>query len=292
MKVKLISTLILCVPTEAGKFMVYCDASKNGLGCVLMQNGKVVAYTSRMLKDDEQRYPIHDLALAAVVFTLKILRRNPYNDKCEINNDYKSLRYFFTQKELNMRQRRWLEQLKDYDCKILYHPGKANVVADALSRQGDGSVSALSTIEAPLQMEIISVGIEFLTEGLENITLQSTLLEYIREWQKVDEAYFFAIHGITKSFSAVAHPQATRQVEVVNKTLKDILKKWLEQAKGNWSDIFPTVLWSYRTTTRTSIGHTPFSLAYGYEAMIPVELTPPPHRIDEVHMTKLRIINC
>jgi hypothetical protein len=98
-----------------------------------MQNGKVVAYASRQLKSYEKNYPTHDLELAAVVFTLKIWRHYLYGEKCEIFTDHKSLKYLFTQKELNLRQRRWLELIKDYDCVISYHPGKANVVADALS---------------------------------------------------------------------------------------------------------------------------------------------------------------
>ncbi|KAL0550022.1 hypothetical protein IC582_014518 [Cucumis melo] len=97
--------------------------------------GKVVAYVSRQLKSHEQNYPTHDLELAAVVFALKIWRHYLYGEKIQIFTDHKSLKYFFTQKELNMRQRRWLELVKDYDCEILYHPGKANVVADALSRK-------------------------------------------------------------------------------------------------------------------------------------------------------------
>ncbi|KAL4021404.1 hypothetical protein IC575_020200 [Cucumis melo] len=97
--------------------------------------GKVVAYASRQLKIHEQNYPTHDLELAAVVFALKIWRHYLYGEKIQIYTDHKSLKYFFTQKELNMRQRRWLELVKDYDCEILYHPGKANVVADALSRK-------------------------------------------------------------------------------------------------------------------------------------------------------------
>ncbi|KAL4023048.1 hypothetical protein IC575_016796 [Cucumis melo] len=97
--------------------------------------GKVVAYASRQLKSHEQNYPTHDLELAAVVFALKIWRHYLYGEKIQIFKDHKSLKYFFTQKELNTRQRRWLELVKDYECEILYHPGKANVVADALSRK-------------------------------------------------------------------------------------------------------------------------------------------------------------
>ena len=111
-----------------------------------MQAGKVIAYASRQLKDYEQRYPTHDLELASVVFALKIWRHYLYGVKCEIYTDHKSLKYFFTQKELNMRKRRWLELVKDYDCDILYHPGKANVVADALSRRGTGMVSSLQGV--------------------------------------------------------------------------------------------------------------------------------------------------
>ena len=98
-----------------------------------MQDGKVVAYASRQLKLHEQNYPTHDLELAAVVFALKILRHYLYGEKCRILTDHKSLKYLLTQKEMNLRQRRWLELFKDYDCMIDYHPGKANVVAAVLS---------------------------------------------------------------------------------------------------------------------------------------------------------------
>ena len=115
--------------------MVYYDASKLGLGGVLMQNDKVVAYASRQLRIHEKNYPTHDLELAAVVFVLKIWRHYLYGARFEVFSDHKSLKYLFDQKELNMRQRRWLEFLKDYDFSLNYHPGKANVVADALSRK-------------------------------------------------------------------------------------------------------------------------------------------------------------
>ncbi|KAJ9556932.1 hypothetical protein OSB04_011546 [Centaurea solstitialis] len=109
------------------------------LGCVLMQDGKVIAYASRKLKVHELNYPTHDMELAAVVFALKIWRHYLYGMKCQIYMDHKSLQYLLNQKELNMRQWRWIELLSDYDCEILYHPGKGNVVADALSRKGGKS---------------------------------------------------------------------------------------------------------------------------------------------------------
>ncbi|KAK9049844.1 hypothetical protein SSX86_031187 [Deinandra increscens subsp. villosa] len=137
LKQKLTQAPVLTLPEGNEDMVVYSDASQIGLGCVLMQRGKVIAYASRQLKVHEQNYPTHDLELAAVVFALKIWRHYLYGAKCTIFTDHKSLKYFFDQKDLNMRQRRWLETIKDYDCEIHYHPGKANVVADALSRKGD-----------------------------------------------------------------------------------------------------------------------------------------------------------
>ncbi|GJX05461.1 putative reverse transcriptase domain-containing protein [Tanacetum coccineum] len=116
-------------------FVVYCDASNQGLGSVLMQRGKVIAYASRQLKIQEKNYMTHDLELGAVVFALKTWRHYLYGTKSVIYTDHKSLQHIFDQKELNMRQRRWIELFSDYECKIRYHPGKANVVADALSRK-------------------------------------------------------------------------------------------------------------------------------------------------------------
>jgi ribonuclease HI len=135
LKKRLTTAPVLTLPDTKKDFLVYCDASKQGLGCVLMQEGKVVAYASRQLKKHEENYPTHDLELAAVVHALKICRHYLIGNRCELFSDHKSLKYFFTQTELNMRQRRWLELIKDYDVEINYHPGKANVVADALSRK-------------------------------------------------------------------------------------------------------------------------------------------------------------
>ncbi|GJV80135.1 putative reverse transcriptase domain-containing protein [Tanacetum coccineum] len=134
-KQKLCSAPILALPKGSENFIVYCDASHKGLGAVLMQNEKVIAYASRQLKIHEKNYTTHDLELGAVVFALKMWRHYLYGTRCTVFTDHKSLQHILDQKELNMRQRRWLELLSDYDCDIRYHPGKANVVADALSRK-------------------------------------------------------------------------------------------------------------------------------------------------------------
>jgi len=135
LKKRLTSAPVLILRNLKESFVVYCDALKMGLGGVLMQNRQVVAYASRQLKVHEKNYPTQDLELAAVVFVLKIWRHYLYGSRIEVFSDHKSLKYLFDQKELNMRQRRWLEFLKDFDFQLSYHPGKANVVADALSRK-------------------------------------------------------------------------------------------------------------------------------------------------------------
>ena len=122
--------------------------------CVLMQHGKPIAYVSRKLKVHERNYPTHDLELAVVVFALKIWRHYLYGVHVDVFTNHKSFKYVFTQKELNLRQRRWLELLKDYEMSVLYHPDKANVVAEALSRMTMGSVSHLIEAKKDLAREV------------------------------------------------------------------------------------------------------------------------------------------
>ncbi|KAL0558790.1 hypothetical protein IC582_003372 [Cucumis melo] len=205
LKQKLVTAPVLTVPDGSGSFVIYSDASKKGLGCVLMQQGKVVAYASRQLKSHEQNYPTHDLELAAVVFALKIWRHYLYGEKIQIFTDHKSLKYFFTQKELNMRQRRWLELVKDYDCEILYHPGKANVVADALSRKVSHS-AALITRQAPLHRDLeraeIAVSVGAVTMQLAQLTVQPTLRQRIIDAQGNDP-YLVEKRGLAEAGQAV-----------------------------------------------------------------------------------------
>ena len=170
LKGMLVEAPVLTQPTSRKEYTLYSDASGIGLGCMLMQDGKVVAYASRQLMTHEQNYPTHDLELAAVVFSLKIWRHYLYGEKCRIFTDHKSMKYLLTQKDLNLRQQRWLELFKDYDCIIDYHPGKDNIVVDSLSRKtvvamslqysdwrlaGDGAM--LAQVQPVLKQMIIDV---------------------------------------------------------------------------------------------------------------------------------------
>jgi hypothetical protein len=153
---------VLAQPDNNKPFDVYCDASGTGLGCLLMQDNQVIAYASRALKPHEQNYPTHDLELAAVVHALKMWRHYLMGTHCNIYTYHKSLKYIFIQADLNMRQRRWLELIKYYDLELHYHPGKANVVADALSRKSqcncmmmDSRVNTLCDKLNKMRIEVI-----------------------------------------------------------------------------------------------------------------------------------------
>ncbi|GJU17815.1 reverse transcriptase domain-containing protein [Tanacetum coccineum] len=142
------------LPDGPEDFVVYCDASGIGLGCVLMQRGKVIAYASRQLKIHKKNYTIHDLELGVVAFALKIWRHYLYGTKSVIYTDHKSLQHIFSQKELNMRQRHWIELFSDYDYEIRYYPGKANMVADALSRKERVKPKRVRAMNMTLQSSI------------------------------------------------------------------------------------------------------------------------------------------
>ena len=141
LKMRLTFALILIVLERGQRYTVYCDIFKDELGCVLMYSRRTVAYGSQQLKKHEQSYPTHDMELAAIVFVLKVWGHYLYSDQFEVFSDHKSLKYIFTQWDLNMRQRRWMEYLEDYDFTLHYHPDKANVVVDVLSRKSRGLAS-------------------------------------------------------------------------------------------------------------------------------------------------------
>ncbi|XP_052732478.1 uncharacterized protein LOC128196266 [Vigna angularis] len=169
LKDKLTSAPVLVIPDTAKPFVVYCDASHQGLGCVLMQEKRAVAYATRQLKVHEKNYPTHDLELAAVVFALKIWRHYLYGSTF---------------------QRRWLEFLKDYDFELLYHPGKANVVADALSRKVV-HVSSMMVRELSLVESFRDLRLQFDLEPNVirccNLRISSDVFDRIRVKQREDE---------------------------------------------------------------------------------------------------------
>jgi hypothetical protein len=148
----------------------------------------VIAYASRQLHWHELNYPTHDLELAAVVHALKIWRHYLFGQRCDIYTDHKSLKYIFTQSELNMQQRRWLELVKDYDLEIHYHPGKANVVADALSRKSYANMTV--AFHMPLELcgefEQLSLGFLHHTSSA-SLEAEPTLEAKIRHHQKEDK---------------------------------------------------------------------------------------------------------
>jgi hypothetical protein len=165
LKKRLVSAPILTMPDITNSFDVYCRASKLGLGSVLMQDGKVIAYLSRQLCPHELNYHTNDLELAAVVHALKTWRHYLMGNRCEIYTDHKILKYIFSKKELNMRQRRWIKLIKDYDLGINYHPSKANVLADAFSREPCSLNVLLKTSQPTLCEEFERFGLELVSHG-------------------------------------------------------------------------------------------------------------------------------
>jgi hypothetical protein len=154
---------------------IYCDVLGQGLGCVLMQDGHVVWYASQQLWKHEEHYPTHDLEFAVVVHALRIWRHYPIGNRCELYMDHKSLKYNFTQPDLNLRQRRWLELIKDYDLGINYNPAKANVVAAALSRRSHATQLLVKCIPSELCDEFAILKIVANKEVVE-MEVGSTLL--------------------------------------------------------------------------------------------------------------------
>ena len=186
LKERLISAPVLIIPVPGGHFVVYTDACRTGLGGVLMQEGHVVSYASRQLKAHEGRYPVHDLELAAIVFALKIWRHYLFGETFDLYTDHKSLKYLFSQRDLNLRQTRWMEFISTYDFQILYTPGKANVVADALSRTY-ARLSALRTREWRCLESLVHSDFSIRQEGdrvvLSSVSLQPELIRSIIESQ-------------------------------------------------------------------------------------------------------------
>jgi hypothetical protein len=188
LKQLLTTTPVLVMPEMEKQFSIYYDAFRQGLGCLLMQDGHVVGYASRQLRKHEEHYPTHGLELAVVVYALKIWRHYQIGKRCEVYSDHRSLKYIFTQPDLNLRQRRWLELIKDYDLGINYHPGKANLVADALSHRTYLIGLIVETMPFDLCEELDKLNLRLtVNTGLVTMELDSMLSLDIRKGQMEGE---------------------------------------------------------------------------------------------------------
>src|SRR4051812_32720743 len=207
LKRRLTSAPILAPPDTKMDFDIYCDASRQGLGCILMQDRHVVAYASRQLRPHEENYPTHDLELAVVVHALKTWRHYLLGNHYQIYSDHQSLRYIFTQPDLNLRQRHWIELIKGYDVGISYTLGKANVMADVLSRKSYCNNLMLQQYQPLLHEEFRKLNLDIVPHGfLSTFMAKPTLEDQIIAAQKHDSGIRDIkeniASGVAKCFSA------------------------------------------------------------------------------------------
>nr|GEX07765.1 reverse transcriptase domain-containing protein [Tanacetum cinerariifolium] len=264
---------ILALPERNNDFVVYCDASHQGLGEVLMQRKKVITYASRQLKPHEENHTTHDLELGAIMFALKIWRHYLYGTKCTVFTDHKSLQHILDQKELNMRQRRWLELLADYDCEIRCHP-------DALGTQLD--MSSAYHLEIDGQSERTIQTLEYM--------LRACVIDFGKGWKKhlplVEFSYNNSYHASIKASPFEAHygrkyrslicwaevrdVQLTRP-EIIHETTKKIvqIRQRLQPARD-------------RQRIYANVRRKPLEFKIGDRVMLKIEL---PEELKNVHNT-------
>ncbi|GKC17896.1 putative reverse transcriptase domain-containing protein, partial [Tanacetum coccineum] len=278
------SAPILALPEGSKDFVVYCDASHKGLGVVLIQREKVIAYASRQLKIHEKYYTTHDLELGSAVFALKIWRHYLYETKCTVFTDHKSLQHILDQKELNMRQCRWLELLSDYDCDIRYHPGKENVVADALSQAQiealkpenleNEDVGGMTRKDIPKEKETD------LLDKLARLYLNrivarhgipvSIICDHDGRFMSNFWKSFQKALGTDISMSTVYHPETNGQSERTIQTLEDMLRACVINFGKGWVRHLPLAEFSYNNGYHASIKATPYEALYGRKCRSPM----------------------
>ncbi|GJV40665.1 putative reverse transcriptase domain-containing protein [Tanacetum coccineum] len=309
LKDKLCNAPVLALPDGLEDFMVYCDASEIGLGCVLIHRGKVIAYASRQLKIHEKNYSTHDLELGTVVFALKIWRHYLYGTKSVIYMDHKSLQHIFSQKELNMRHRRWIELFSDYDCEIRYHPGKANVVADALSRKervkpkrkgldemieqrSDGTFYYLDRIWVPLKGEVRTLIMDEAHKSKYSVHpgadkmyydlrdrywwpgMKKDIAEYDYKMDRLARLYLNEIvarHGV---LILILLDRDSRFTSRFWQSMQEALGTHLDMSTAPsdrcWDVYLPLVEFSYNNSYHSSVRCAPFEALYGKKCRSPI----------------------
>nr|GEX54909.1 hypothetical protein [Tanacetum cinerariifolium] len=294
LKQKLCSAPILALPEGTKDFMVYCDESLKGFGAMLMQREKAIAYASRQLKVHEENYTTHDLELGAVVFALRLWRHYLYGMKCLFFTDHKSLQYILNQKELNLRQQRWVELLSDYDCEIRYHPGKANVMADALSRKERDKplrVRALMmTVHNDLPKKIPNIA-TYVSKCLTYAKVKAehqkpsgllqqhdilvwkwkrTTMDFVSGLPRTPSGSLQEALGTNLDMSTAYHPQMDGQSERTIQTLEDMLRTGVIDFGSSWDRHFPLVEFSYNNSYHASIKAASYEALYGRKCRSPV----------------------
>ncbi|GJS29967.1 putative reverse transcriptase domain-containing protein [Tanacetum coccineum] len=303
----------MALPKGSEYFIAYCDASIKGLGAMLMQREKVIAYASRQLQIHEKNYTTHDSELGAVVFALKILRHYLYGTKYTMFTDHKSLQHILDQKVLNMRQRRWLELLSDYDCEICYHSGKANILEARtevrkpknLKSEDVGGVLIENSKdpEKPRKEKLEPLkAIHQKPSGLlvqpeipqwkwDNITMD--FVTKLRKTQGGNDTIWKAM-GTRLDMSTAYHPETDGQSERTIQTLEDMLRACVIDFGNSWERHLPLIEFSYNNSYHASIKATPFEALYGQKCRSPIcwaevgdaQLTSP----ELIHKTTKKIV--
>ncbi|GKC01066.1 putative reverse transcriptase domain-containing protein [Tanacetum coccineum] len=274
----------MSLPDGVEDFVVYCDASNQGLGCVLMQRDKVIAYASRQLKSHKRNYTTHDLELGAVLFALKIWRHYLYGTKSVIYTYHKSLQHIFDQKELNMHQRRWLELFSDYECEIKYHPGKANVVADALSRKERVKPRRVRAMVVTIQSRV--KGLILAAQG-EAFKDENVIAEGLNGMdQQLEKREDESLHYMDRVWVPLVGGVRTKIMDEAYKTrysvhlradkmyydLRDMYwwPAYVIDFGGSWNIHFPLAEFFYNNSYHSSIRCAPFEALYGRKCRSPV----------------------
>ncbi|GJT83064.1 putative reverse transcriptase domain-containing protein [Tanacetum coccineum] len=280
LKQKLCSAPILALHEGTEDFMVYYDAYLKGYGAVLMQREKVIAYVSRQLKVHEENYTTYDLELGVVVFALRLWRHYLYGTKCVVLTDHKSLQYILNQKELNLRQRRWIKLLSDYDCEIRYHPGKVNVVADAL--RSDKMYQDLKFLYwwPNMKADIATYVSKCLTcmkvkaehQKPSGLLQQPEILVW--KWEIITMDFVSRLPrkpsgslqealGTNLDMGTAYHPQTDGQCDRTIQTLEDMLHACVIDFGNSWDRHLPLVEFSYNNSYHASIKAAPYEALYG-----------------------------